>query len=84
MAGRQLCNYWRSHALDATTGTTKVAILAPLERKYEMSETTQNQIRRLMAERDLLLSAIAPEDYAKIEPQMKAISESPDEEVTNG
>ena len=44
----------------------------------------QNQIRRLMAERDLLLSAIAPEDYAKIEPQMKAISESPDEEVTNG
>lgn len=40
---------------------------------------TQNQIRRLMAERDLLISAIAPEDYAKIQAQLVAIAESPDE-----
>jgi hypothetical protein len=38
-----------------------------------------NQVRRLMAERDLLLSAIAPEDYAKIQAQLVAIAESPDE-----
>jgi hypothetical protein len=45
-----------------------------------MSDTAiQNQVRRLMAERDLLLSAIAPEDYAKIEAKIVAISESPEE-----
>lgn len=45
-----------------------------------MSDETQNRIRRLTAERDLLLSAIAPADYAKIEAQLVAISESPDED----
>jgi hypothetical protein len=40
----------------------------------------KNQIRRLMAERDLLLSAISPSDYDKIKDQMDTISESPDEE----
>jgi hypothetical protein len=37
-----------------------------------------SQIRRLMAERDLLLSAIRPEDYAKIREKLVAVSESPD------
>lgn len=36
------------------------------------------QIRRLMAERDLLLGAIASEDYAKIKDQMVRVSESPE------
>lgn len=35
-------------------------------------------IERLMAERDLLLSAISPEDYAKVQKQMVVISETPD------
>lgn len=39
----------------------------------------RNQIRRLMAECDLLLGAISSEDYAKIKDQMDKISESPDE-----
>lgn len=38
-----------------------------------------NQVRRLMAERDLLLSAISETDYAKIQTEMDAISTSPDE-----
>jgi hypothetical protein len=38
-----------------------------------------NRIRRLMLERDLLLQAISPDDYAKIQAQMVVISESPDE-----
>src|ERR1700761_3676169 len=45
------------------------------------SEVDANQVRRLMAERDLLLSAIAPADYAKIEKQLAAIAESPDQPV---
>ena len=40
------------------------------------------QVIRLMNERDLLLSAIAQEDYAKIELQIKKISEAPDHEVS--
>jgi cell fate (sporulation/competence/biofilm development) regulator YlbF (YheA/YmcA/DUF963 family) len=40
-----------------------------------------DQIRRLMAERDLLLSAISPVDYAKIQAQLVAVSESPDDEA---
>lgn len=40
-----------------------------------------SQIARLMAERDLLLSAIAPEDYMKIKAQLVAISEKPDSEL---
>jgi hypothetical protein len=72
-------------SLRKRAGSTAItSYFGPTGKENEMSETTQNQIRRLMAERDLLLSAIAPEDYAKIEPQMKAISESPDEEATNG
>lgn len=39
----------------------------------------RNQIRRLMAECDLLLSALSTADYEKIKDQMVAISESPDE-----
>jgi hypothetical protein len=42
-------------------------------------EELRNQVRRLMAERDLLLFAIAPEDYAKIQAQLAAISETPDQ-----
>jgi hypothetical protein len=43
-----------------------------------VSDDTQAQIRRLMAERDLLLSAIAPEDYDKIKDKLVAVSESSD------
>jgi hypothetical protein len=43
-----------------------------------VNDETQNQIRRLMAERDLLLSAIAPEDYDRIKDKLVAVSESPD------
>lgn len=39
------------------------------------------QVIRLMNERDLLLSAIAHEDYVKIEAQFVKISETPDNEV---
>lgn len=39
------------------------------------------QVARLMAERDLLLFAIAPGDYAKVEAKMVAISETPDREM---
>jgi succinate dehydrogenase flavin-adding protein (antitoxin of CptAB toxin-antitoxin module) len=38
-----------------------------------------NRVRRLMRERDILLGAIAPEDYAKVKDQIAAISESPDQ-----
>lgn len=34
-------------------------------------------VERLMAERDLLLSAISPEDYAKVQKQIVTISEAP-------
>lgn len=37
-----------------------------------------NRINRLMMERDLLMSAIAPADYERIKAQLDAISESPD------
>lgn len=39
----------------------------------------QNQIRRLMAERDLLLSAIAPADYERVRAQIDVVVESPDQ-----
>lgn len=49
-----------------------------------MNKDEENQVRRLMAEHDLLLSAIAPADYDKIKDQMKQVSESPDTELTVG
>lgn len=39
----------------------------------------RNQVRRLMAERDILLSAISPMDYDKVKAQLESISESPGE-----
>ena len=52
----------------------------PVEGPRETTEQ-QNQVRRLMGERDLLLSAIAPADYAKIQARIVAISESTDAPV---
>lgn len=41
----------------------------------------QAQYNRVSAERDLLLSAIRPEEYATIQERMVAISETPDEKT---
>lgn len=39
-----------------------------------------NQIRRGLEERDVLIGAIAPQDYDRVKDEMVAISLSPDQE----
>lgn len=51
----------------------------PLTNNELWGTTESPQIARLMAERDLLLFAIAPKDYAKIEVALSAISKTTDD-----
>ena len=39
------------------------------------------QIKRLQLERDILLAAISPADYAKVQARLDAIANASDEEI---